>query len=569
MSKFVEKKLEKLNSVIDWSEKQLDTPRKKRVEAVREFTGIHYFDNSADREVILPLMSLAILIYVRQLAARSPRVLISTKVESKKYIAANLELALNQIPDEIGLDETLRKFVMEAIFSMGIVKCGLYTTSVLHGNEYGEMFVDLVTLDNYFFDMAADVWDDLDYEGNKYWLDYETIQDSNYFKNKDDLKADEYRVISETGQDRADSITKPATSKTYRKKVLLRDIWLPKEKLLITQSITDKKLLAEIEWEGPEFGPYHKLGFIDVPGNLLPLPPVALWRGLHELTNSTFRKLAEGARAYKKVQGFPGGHDEDVDAFQKSKHGWGIKFDQAAKPQEIEAGGINRELFAFALQCKELESYISGNIDTLGGLAPQTQTIGQDRLLNESAGIQLRYMSERVVDVVRNIFRALAFYEWNDPVKRRTLLKPVPKFGNSINIEFGPEDKTGELNIYDLDIDVYSIQDESPSIKLQKIRTIWQQDILPAGQIVQQFGGTINPQKYYELLAKYSNTPEVAEMIEFTEQSPTQGGPSTPALPANTTRTYERVGRPGATPQGASSAIQQILLGGNPGGENQ
>ena len=61
-------------------------------------------------------------------------------------------------------------------------------------------------------------------------------------------------------------------------------------------------------------------------------------------------------------------------------------------PQSINTfkfGGIDQQNLAFLLQVKNLFNYYGGNIDTLGGLGPQSSTVGQDRLISESASRRL------------------------------------------------------------------------------------------------------------------------------------------------------------------------------------
>src|SRR5208337_3159153 len=126
----------------------------------------------------------------------------------------------------------------------------------------------------------------------------------------------------------------------YRDRLWLRDVWLPKEQLLLTVGCNTNTLLKVVEWEGPECGPYYKLGYSDVPGNLLPLPPVALWRDLHELSNKLFRKLGNQAEGQKTVLGFTGGDEESVSNFQKASDGDGIRY-TGAPPQRLTAGGVD------------------------------------------------------------------------------------------------------------------------------------------------------------------------------------------------------------------------------------
>lgn len=553
---------EQLITAINWSQRQLEYPRRKRVEAVRQFVGYHYFENGAVKRVPVPFLALAVQIYVRQLAARAPRALITTARQDLWHVAANLELAINQVPPEIGLTQTLRKLVTEALFSFGIVKCGLHTVGQILGHEYGESFVDLVTIDDYFCDMSAKSFREIDYEGNDYWLDYEEVMDSKWPDKsaRPFLKADDYTIVGPSGAERAEGVSVNETAEQYKKKIHLRDVWLPADNIVVTYGVTSQKRIKVTERDAPH-GPYYKLGFTDVPGNLLPLPPVSLWRDLHELSNSLYRKLGNEADSFKRVLGFPGGNNDEAENFKKAHDGDGITY-TGQEPKTLEAGGVDARTLAFYLQTRDLQSYFAGNVDTLGGLSPQTETVGQDRLLSEAAGAQLRDMADTTVGVVKEIFQALAYYEWSDPIKRRMLEKPIPGTDLSITSEFGPEHKQGRFDEYDLNIDVYSMQDDSPNLKLQKLGLVMQTYVLPLAPLIQQEGGSIDVQKIMQLVAKYSDLPELSQIVTFMEPAGSQGQGEGPSAPAQTERRYVREGRPGMTREGASRELQSRLLSG-------
>jgi hypothetical protein len=514
--------------------------------------------------VPVPMLALAVQIYIRQLAARAPRALITTTNPELKSCAANMELVVNQIPEEIGLAGTLRKFVMEALFSIGIAKVGLHKVGTALGHEYGQSFVDLVPLDNYFMDMSAKTPEEIDYEGNQYWLDLKEVKDSGWLDDKDarELKPDEYTVVGVAGEPRAEGVSVDSSADQYRDRVWLRDIWMPREGLVLTAGAMSNTLLNVVEWEGPESGPYPKLGFSDVPGNLLPLAPVSLWRDLHELSNTLFRKLGNEAESYKSVMGFTGGDDESVENFKKAKDGEGIRY-SGADPKRLETSGVDQKTLMFYLQCRDLFSYFAGNLDNLGGLQNNTPTLGQDKLMSAAASAQMQDMSDKTMSVIKEIFKALAFYEWNDPVKKRKLEKPIPGTDLTIPVEWNHKSKKGKFTSYDLDIDMYSMQDNSPGVRLQKLGQIMQQYIMPLAPQIQQAGGTIDVQKILKFVGKYADLPELDEIVVFADPGTAQQPPQSPGgQPANTSHTSTRVGQPGMSNQGADAALIQSLSGG-------
>ncbi len=551
-----------LKKSIDWSNQQLLFPRKKRIESIESYVGFHYSQNGSNRVMPVNMLKVGVDIYVRQLAARAPRVMITTKYDELKVTAADFELALNQIPNEIQLGGTLRRFVMEALFSIGILKIGLSSVGEVLGHSYGEPFVDNVTLDDYFCDMSAKSRELIQYEGNDYWLDYEEVMDSDWGnQGKGDLKSDEYTVLGPAGEKRAEGITNQSSPQVFKDRVWLRDVWLPSEKILLTYGVKHGELLNVVKWEGPESGPYPVLGFSMVPGNIMPLPPVANWRDLNDLGNAVLRKLGNQADSEKTVLGFHGGDDDGVEQFKKAKDGDGIQW-TGQQPERLQAGGVNPRTLAFYTITKELSSYFEGNVDSLGGLAPMSETIGQDKLLSNAAGVQLRDMAAETISAIRSVFYSLAWYEWNNPVKTRKLEKRVPETDVSIPVKWNRDSKKGKFELFDLDIDVYSLQDDSPNLKLQKLNAIMSQFIIPLAPLIQQQQGTIDAQAILRDVARFSDTEEVKEYVTFADQPMSRGGGGpdspTPGVPPSNSGASQS----GSAQGGSADLVKQLLSGG-------
>jgi len=550
-----------LRTAVEWSNKQFERPRENRIKAIREFVGFHYADEGSDRRVPTNMIELAVTIYSRQLMAQTPRAMISTPITSLKPFARNMEINLNKVPIEIGLEKTMQNAVIEALFGIGCVKVGIASTGKFHmGHDIGESFVDLVTLDDYFCDMSAKSRQTMQFEGNDYWLPVESAR-ALFNKNMD---PDDHTVQGAEGEDRAEGVSSEEGADLYKEKVWLRDVWLQDSNKLVTYGVKSNEIFSIVDWDGPEGSPYHILSFSDVPGNIMPLAPVALWTDLHDLGNNLFRKLANQAEAKKKVAAFAGGNDDDVDRLKAAKDGEGITY-AGQKPEEISVGGIDSPTLAFYLQTKDLFSYFAGNLDALGGLSPMSDTVGQDKLMTDAAGARIAHMQSETVGFAKRIFNALAWYEWTDPVRKRTLDKPVEGTEVVLRVNWTPETREGDFLDYNIDIDVYSMQDNSPAVKLQKLGSIMQQYVLPLMPILEAQGAQIDAQRLIDMVSEYSNMPELNEIIRFAdgpmpEQAP-RGNPQPATMPSNTTRTYDRVVRPGATRSGKDDVMSRILMG--------
>ena len=552
-----------LRTAVDWSVSQLANPRKKRVEAVKQYVGNHYAEGGTEKRVPTNFLELAVTIYTRQLAAQAPRVIVSTGNSSLRPFAKSTEIALNQIPDEIGLGATLRRIVVEALFSMGVVKVGICSNGrEILGHDYGEAYVDHINLDDYFLDMSAKSRKTIQFEGNDYWI---PLDDARALYNGKDsvIEPDDVTVTGDQGEDRAEGISSDEGADLYKDKVWLRDVWIPSSRKLVTYGVKSLKMFNIMDWDGPEHSPYHSLGFSDVPGNLLPLPPVALWRDLHELGNNLFRKLGRQADAKKTIAAFQGGDDTDVEALKAASDGEGIKY-SGQKPDAITVGGIDAPTLAFYLQIRDLFSYFAGNLDSMGGLAPATDTVGQDKLLSEAASARLDHMRGQTVEFAQGIFRSLAWYEWTDPVRERMVEKPVKGTDITIRRPWSAETREGDFIDYNFKIDVYSMQDQSPSTKLQKIGQALETYVAPFMPMLEAQGGRIDFKELLEIVSKLGNIPELNDIVSFVEPSegdPVQAGEHSQPMPANTTRTNVRVSRPGATRHGKDDVMSRILMG--------
>ncbi len=558
-----DKKFKRLIKSIDWSERNLEFARRKRIEAIMMYVGSHYGEAGPSCAVPVSSLKMAVDIYVRSLAPHAPRALATTVREDMRPAAMNLELAVNEIPDEIGLDDTLRKWVTEALFSFGILKIGLHGVGEARGQEYGRTFVDVITLDDYFLDMSAKSVNTIQYEGNSYWMkvdDLKKMKKWSHHKNIEGVTFDEYTVVNDHGEERAEKITVQETAEVFAKRKWLKDVYLPDEGLMVTYSVKDKVLYNVIEWNGPKEGPYLKLGFSDVPGNLLPLPPVSVWRDLHELGNALFRKLGQQADSEKSVLGFSNIDEDAVEAFKNARDGSGITF-TSGEPKTLVAGGVNQKTLAFYLQTRDLFSYFAGNLDSLGGLATMSETATQDKMLSAAASAQLKDMTVRTVDALKVLFGALAFYEWNDPIRTRTLQQSIPNTTYKVSTKWNSDSRKGKISDFQIDIDIYSLQDNSPSTKLQKLQMILTQYIIPMMPLIERAGGTLDAQRLLEIVARYSDTPEVAEIVVFADrpmEPPPSGQPAAGKPPAS--GPPQRQPSQGVSREGASNAIQQSLL---------
>lgn len=547
--------------------------REKRTALVKSFVGSEYSKASGEtKKVYLYLLAMAMQIYVRQLAVRAPSANITSPHVELRALARDLELACDEASRETRFGTTLRRAVTDSLFSpVAIVKVGLEGkgTKDYQGEQVDvtDPFIYKVSFDDYVVDMSARSAYAPAFEGDKYYVERDEL-DRRYpgAMRKLEVKSDDLGIQTESGEDRAEAMSHEPTSgeDAYRSRLALWDIWLPESRMLVTYlAAKPESPLAVIEFDTSDDGPYHKLWYNDVPDNAMPLPPFSILRNIHELANSLFRRMASQAQKQKRVVGFS--DEESANRFKTANDGDGIYW-EGQPPQEFAVGGLDQTVLAFFLQLKDVFAWTAGNLDTLGGLSPMADTARQEGMLQSSAGGSIEDMKDATSEFARGIMRQIAWYEWTDPIRERTLQKEIPGLGEYIAVEWSPETRQGDFLDFNFDINPHSMREDAPATKVRKLIEMVTNVFMPLQPFLQQQGLTLDVNRMVSLFADYTNMPELEDLIvpmdpSMMEQGAGPVGNPTPK-PAHTTRTYERVNRPGATRVGKDVALMQTMLGG-------
>ncbi len=573
--------MKRLRQAMKFSWQQLLPFRQRRLHRIRQYAG-HNYNGSAEREMKVPVnfLELAISIYIQHLAANAPRVLFTTVHPELKPDAASLTLATNRLIDKADLVTTLRRAILEAMLSWGIVKVGLSPAGTVDvggiSHEATQPFADAISLDAWVHDINATCWEKIQFCGDFYQV---PLADLEGLEGYDEdavakLTPDTAETYSD-GDAKAAEISRPRSSQDneYRPMVVLGDIWIPAEKVILTiaRHREDVGPLKVTEWTGPERGPYHQLRFQDVPDNVHPLAPTALWTELHDLANRLWRKLGRQAERQKNVTGYRPAAKADAERVQNASDGDMVAMDNPDGVKDTSFGGPNANNLAFAMVLKQLFPYMAGNLDALGGLAPQSQTLGQDQLMAANAGTRAEVMRDRVEKCAGGIIHDLAAYLYYDPLIELPLTKRVSGTNVEVPVTWAPENR-GNTDFLDYNFQIvpYSMQAVSPGQRMQILQGIVTSFIAPFMELMQQQGITINFEALLKKVARYANIPEDLDDVLVFGGAPQDMGqpvvghsPRGAPKPTSTRREYVRTNRPGATPGNADNAMAQLLMGGN------
>lgn len=553
------------------SRKQLEVFRRNRLYAIKQYVGSHYSEEGASDKVPIPLLALAIKIYLRHLVARRPGVMVGTEYSELKPAAFRMEVALNRLLDEIKFGRTMELLALEAMFSMGLVKLGLEPAGQVEVNGYfhdvGQFFVDIVDLDDAVWDVRAKTWEARTYTGNRYRLPLEYVKDSGLFKNTGKLTATLRGEGDEGEDDRAEDVTRAERTDDdeYRPYVELQDFHLMPENVMLTVPFHDDgPILNEQEWVGPEEGPYRRLGYGDVPAQINPLPPIAMWMDLHTLSNLLFRKLGRQAERQKEQPTFRGSGTGDATRLREGKDGEWQHVEDPQGVNVIKSGGVDQVNLAFFIHCRDLYSWMAGNLDAMGGLSPQSETLGQDEMLAASSSKTLEDLQDRTLVFQQNIGEAAAWFNHYDPLVDEFMTKRIEGAGVDVPMLYSPETREGDFLDFNFKIEPASMQYRSPSQKLMMLQQTMTNEIVPMLPFLEAAGLQPDFERYFRLKAKYANMPELSEILKFvTPSMAEQAGPvgGQPRQAAQTQRTNVRVNRSAGTRQGTDKVLMQSLLG--------
>jgi len=411
--------LTQLADAVNWSWEQLQPFREKRLEKLRQFVGMHYGGDGTDSPVPVPLLSIAVEIYLHYLVPDAPQYLVSTPHRQAKPIAKNLQIHLNRwvrSPDRRFEDE-LHAVVEDALFMVGAMKVAL--------DEHGEVYAQHVDSDDLLIDMAPGRRGNVAYIGDRYRVPLREVKANPYFRPeaRARLGASANSVVREDGHELARTLgTDGGSFEEIEDHVDLLDLWIPAHNyhlIVPAPPLGDLSaagvLLAE-PYQGRRLGPYLLLDYTRVLGNIMPLAPTDLWMDLHDLANRLFIKLGDQAERQKNVGLVRSTHIKDGERLRSARDGDLVPVDNPEAVAERSFGGANPATVSTFAATKELFSWGAGNLESLGGLSPSADTLGQERLLNAAASGRAAKMQKRTVAFAAEVGRAVADLLWNDPL---------------------------------------------------------------------------------------------------------------------------------------------------------
>ena len=321
--------------------------------------------------------------------------------------------------------------------------------------------------------------------------------------------------------------------------------------------------MREIEWTGPEEGPYRLLGFNSVPDQIMPLRPHAAWKDLNDLVNSIYRKIGSQANNQKNVGLVRTGGAEDGERIVEVEDGGFIRVDDPNNFVMVSIPGADPGNQAVGIDLRGLHSMMAGNIEALGGLGPQSETATQDRMLLASASQRVKDMQSTVLDFVSNVFKDMAWYMFYDPTLSVRGERPVTRIGDEevmTDVNLTAEMLEGKFLDFNFKIAAYSVVSNTPAERSNAILGLLQNVLLPMLPMMEAQGKSIDIGALLKIVGEGQGLPELAEIIVDQAPQEESAKAETPQSPVKTTVNV-RENRGSTTRSGQDAAKVQSLMG--------
>ncbi len=420
--------------------KRLQNARASRVMFLRQFVG-QYFDTDHGSVGSEPLNLIfnAIRVLIPNLVFNSPVHNVSTKFAAQRDYAEMLGMALTQQDKQMKMRDKYRKWIVDSLFLLGILKTGLCDSgSAINFDpdtrvDPGTIYTDTVDFDNFVFDPDCNNLDEALFIGDGMDVPRQTLLDSGLYRNDliETLPAigsdPNYRERAEFMSSR--SLT-DSERNTVEDKVRIYELWVPRAKAIVTVPGGDNcrvdDFLRVHDYYGPDDGPYTFLRMTPpVPNNPLPISMVGIWHDIHIMANRMVKKVMDQADRQKDIIGYKRSAADDAQEALEAADGEAIAMDDPDGIKIHSFGGQKNSNEAHIQSLQSWFNMMACNPDGLAGIATSAKSATESNILQGNSQTGLEDMKDLVYQGVASEGRKRAWYLHTDPLIEVPLIRRI------------------------------------------------------------------------------------------------------------------------------------------------
>ena len=527
--------LKKLYRAVQLGEDRLRNFRSARLLFLRQFAGQWY---DRDRAVVgdepLNFIFTAISTIVPNLVTNFPKTVVTAKFLAYRGYAELLGLGLDYLAKEIDLRTELRRWIVDSLFCLGVMKTGIATSgdlAIFNDDtriDPGRPYATVIDFDDFILDPSCRRIEEATFVGHNVRVPRQLLLDSGLYRN--DLIEKLPAVGSDpTERQTAEQLSQHELSQSQtadlQDYVKVRELWVPGAQAVVTLPagpvVFDEPLRLE-DYNGPDEGMYTYLSLTPpLPNNPMPIAPVGIWYDLHVASNRMAKKIMEQAERQKDILGYRPSAADDAQEIIDAGDGEAIQLQDPDGSKVFSFGGQQHSNEGHLAQLAHWFNLASGNTEQLAGVRSDAQTATQANILQGNAAVRVEDMRDIVYLGTRNIQRKLAWYLHTDPLIALPLVKRKPIPAQVIigptgpimlppkmveeQVILTPEVRAGDFLDFHFEIEAKSMSRMDPAARLQKA-LMFASQVLPsaaqAAMICNQMGVPFSFAKFAIRMAK-------------------------------------------------------------------
>ena len=499
---------------------RLQQYRRARAMFVKEFVGQYYQGQrglTGDEPINLIFHTIRTM--VPNLVMQNPINELVTDFTPQRFYGELLGLAVDKTERDIKLKQTLRAWIVAAIFAMGILKTGIAASgeTLQFGDtrvDPGRIYTSLVDLDDFVFDPVCTDLEKSTFLGDRIRVPRQLLLDTKGYDHDLVVKLPKstYNVDR-----KVENLTKRNVAQmemyTLQDFVDVVELWVPEANAIVTipdpVQITFDRYIRIKDYYGPKEGPYTFLSFTPpVPNNPLPVAAVSLWYDLHRMANRMFKKTMDQAERQKDILVYNPAQADEAQDILESKDGDSVASQSPKDINVVSFGGQQRSNEVMLQELQVWYNYISGNPDQMAGNIPKGQrgreTATRSSILQSNASIGIEDARGILYDKTSEVSRKIGWFLHTDPLIDMLLTKRRTG-GEQIQLQLTPEQRVGDFLKFTFRIVARSMSRLDPAIRSKRI-VEFATNLVPAlmnsAMIALQMGVPFNVQKAITDLAK-------------------------------------------------------------------
>lgn len=433
--------------------KRLENFRASRLMFLRQYVGQYYdADHGSIGTEPLNLIFNAIRVLVPNLVFNFPVHNVGSRFLAQRNYGEMIGMALTQQDKQMKIRDIYKRWIVDAIFCMGILKTGICdsgTAIALNEDDRvdpGTVYTDNVDFDNLVFDPNCRKLEEAMFIGDRMRMSRQALLDSGLYANDMIEKlpsCNTEQVMRDRVERLSASSLSPSDMDTIEDQVEICELWVPRAKAIVTipgdEDFTCDEFLRVHDHYGDDSGPYTFLNLTPpVPNNPVPISMVGIWHDLHIMANRMAKKIMDQADRQKDIIGYKRSAADDAQEALDANDGEAIAMDDPDGVKTFSFGGQQRSNEAHVQQLQQWFNMMAGNPEGMAGISMNAKSATEANMLQGNAQTSLEDMKDLVYAGVAEEGRKRAWFLHTDPLLEVPLTRRVQQPSQWTNGPTGP-----------------------------------------------------------------------------------------------------------------------------------